>query len=76
MVMIEHLFSAEVRNLYFDVPETGGPTLLSWNLTPFYVGLYQLLSASIIFSSLAQSQNASQKQIRGLNLEIYIQLFK
>ena len=74
--MIEHLFSADVRNLYFDVPETGGPTLLSWNMTPFYVGLYQLLSASIIFSSLAQSQNASQKQIRGLNLEIYIQFYK
>ena len=74
MVMIEHFFSADVRNLYFDVPETGGSTLLSWNMTPFYVGLYQLLSASIIFSSLAQSQNASQKQIRGLNLEI--QLFK
>ena len=52
------------------------PTLLSWNMTPFYVGLYQLLSASIIFSSLAQSQNASQKLIRGLNLEIYIQFYK
>ena len=74
--MIEHFFSADVWNLYFDVPETGGPTLLSWNMTPFYVGLYQLLSASIIFSSLAQSQNASQKQIRGLNLEIYIQFYK
>ena len=63
-------------DLYFGAPESACSTLLSWNLTPFYVGLYQLLSASIIFSSLAQSQNASQKQIREFNLEIYIQFYK